>query len=220
MTSHPLVYRATFLDQIPKQCNRRLDQGQALNTSSGELRPHMCGANSCPYCAKVKRRQIVRAVGAAEPTAFLTLTLAGDEFSLIQTRMRNLHRSLKRSGWPMEWVWLVECNTSSKHLHHVHGLAHGSVPDEGTFIEHAQRSGFGLQSEISSVKSIPQAAAYLWGMDTYKRPAGKPRKHRVIDVPHFLAMNGGRFQHSTRGFWRVKGLAVGGMDKAVAATRA
>jgi len=226
-TQLSLVSRATFLDQVPKQCNRRIGQGEVLNPSTGELRPHMCGANSCPYCSKIKRRQVVRAVGASDPQAFLTLTQVGNEFPVVQARMRNLFRRLARSGWPMEFIYVVECNRKNgKHFHHVHALVHGVVPDASTMADAAQHAGLGAVVQFDELKGDPlRPARYIWQNDSYRRPTynngeRKPRKHLPLDLPHLLWINGGRIFHSSRGFWRIDGEPTrGGFEALVRMTR-
>ena len=221
-TGHSLVNRATFLDQLfstpflgrhlPQQCERRLGQGEVINTATGELSPHMCGANTCPYCVKVKRRQVTRAAGAANPSAFLTLTRAGDDIAEISTRMRNVRRNLRRKGFALEWVWVVECNgrRNGRHEHHVHALAHGAIPPDHVLSELAKRAGFGPHAEVKAVSNADAAAGYLWS---------KRSKWRVIDQPHRLWTNGGRLQHSSRNYWRVNGENVAGMDAAIKSLR-
>ena len=152
----------------------------------------------------MKRRRIIGAAGASQPDSFITLTQAGDEFSEIQRKMRNLRRSLARNDYPLEWVWIVECNEQHDQ-HHVHALAHGTRPEPWTLTEYAERAGFGSECSIEPESNPTQRARYLWSH----------RKRRALDLPHFLLMNGERFQHSTRGFWRVNGEPVGGMDAAI-----
>lgn len=193
----PLVGRAPFLTQ--HDCPRREGQGEALNLYSGELSAHRCGANICAPCVKVKARQIIRAVGASDPEAMLTLTLAAEEFTTNQHRMRMLRQSLQRAGYSFEWCWVVECNDERLnywgnpfHDHHVHAVVHGGVPDPVTLSEHAQRAGFGRRADVRAADE--NAGTYvLKSFRKLKSP---------IDLPHRLWVNGGRLEHHTRGFIR------------------
>ncbi|KAA1376123.1 hypothetical protein [Aeromicrobium fastidiosum] len=122
--------------------------------------------------------------------------------------MRNVRRNLQRRGFPLEWAWVVECNErrDGRHAHHVHALAHGSIPPEHVLSDVAQRAGFGAVAEVRRVGHAPGAARYLWAAR---------EKWRTIDLPHRLWTNGGHLQHSSRYFWRVDGEHVAGGWKAV-----
>jgi hypothetical protein len=64
-------------------------------------------------------------------------------------------------------------------------------------------------AQINVLSDLPSGVRYLWS----------PRKQRHHQLSHFLHMNGGRLQHSTRGFWWVNGEHVAGMDAAIKQSR-
>lgn len=148
----------------------------------------------------------------------LTLTRAGNEWPQIQRRMNKLLERLRADGYAPEWAYVVECNWEQpdqrtdydgRHSHHVHALAYGDLPDAPTLTDHAVRIGFGPVVQENALSNVPSGVRYLWS----------PRKQRHHQLAHFLHMNGGRLQHSTRGFWRVSGQPVKGMDAAIRQTR-
>lgn len=202
----------TFESPEP-HCYRRLGEGEFINKRTGELSAHQCKALSCPYCVTVQRQRLVRAVGASSPTAFLTFTLAGDDIAATAARMTRLRRKLAPKGFPMEWVWIVECNRRSEtnhHAHHVHALAHGNIPPQWILAEWAQWAGFGMDTKIEEIDDPYRTAGYLWN---------KAVKWRRLDVPHRLWTNGEQLQHSTHAFWRVDGERVAGWREAYLASR-
>jgi hypothetical protein len=185
----------------------------------------MCKANVCPYCGRVKRWQIARAVGAADPTAMLTFTLAGNDWTVIQRRMNKLSERLRRQGYDFKWAWKVECGytPSGDHAeqHHVHAYVYGgALPDEITWAAAGERIGFGSEVHFLELKDRPsRGPRYLWGRKT------KIYEIHPLKLPHVLWMNGGRFVHASRGtasspgFWRIDGEPVAGMDAAIRLSR-
>jgi hypothetical protein len=143
----------------------------------------------------------------------LTFTDVGSDWPTIRRTMERLRRSLRgrRVGMPMEWLYVVECNQGDDaHQHHIHALAHGSVPPPGVSVQEkvlsdlAQRVGFGPRVHIREADE--NAGWYL--MKNFREPG----------LQHFLEINGGRPEHSSRGFWRVAGQWVGSREEAIRVT--
>lgn len=211
--AHCLVYEAAFLRQLPKQCPRRLSEGEHVSLWTGELTPHRCCANICPSCVSVKARQVARAVGAATPEWAMTLTHVGDEWSTVQRRMNRLRRDLQRRGYVFEWAYTVECNHDERwHRHHVHALGHGDMPPEYLISELAQRTGMGSVSQNEIVKNHGAAAGYLFNRRT------KRHRYYALNLRHTLAMQGGQIICSTGKFWRVNGEQMGSLREAIRST--
>jgi hypothetical protein len=141
----------------------------------------------------------------------LTFTHVGDDWPVIRSRMNQLRKILQRSGYLLEWAYVVECNfTESRHFHHVHALAHGDVPDGGTLTEHAQRVGFGPVTDVKALRDVKASARYLF--------KDQPRWRHYLR--HTLYINGGQLVHASRGYWRVSARPVGSMGRTLRECRA
>ncbi|MDH2415815.1 hypothetical protein [Nocardioides sp. CER19] len=225
--AHCLEYKGSNLPltiSFPTRCPRAAGQPDHLNLDTGELRPPRCKANLCPYCVRVNRWRTCRAVGASCPTAFLTFTLVGDEWPVIQRRMNKLIERLRNEGYNYEWAWKVECfwisvkrpwGMVTKHRHHVHAFLHGeSVPDEATLGAGAERVGFGSEFRFFLLTDKPEyAARYLWPWDK------KIMEFHALNLGHNLHVNGGRLVHQSRNFWRYNGERMTSMDAVLKAER-
>lgn len=156
----------------------------------------------------------------------LTFTEAGDDVAATARRMTRLRKVLSTKGYALEWVWVVECNRRRRtggHAHHVHALAHGSVPPAWILSEVAQRAGFGSVAHVRPVSPYG-GALYLWsdkkGAVMAHPDSDDPKKWRALDVPHRLWTNGERLHRATHNFWRVDGERVAGWREAYLLSRA
>jgi hypothetical protein len=215
---HSLEYEGTNLPltfSFPTHCPRAQGKPHVVDLTTGELRPPMCKANLCPYCAKVKCWKIARAVGASDPKAFLTLTHAGDSWKLIQRRMNRLAEHLRERGHVFQWAWRVECYwPGGRHGHHVHAYTHGArIPDDVTFGVEARRLGFGPEFHFSFLTDQPsKGPRYVWGIK-------KVHEVHPMNIAHHLWINGGRLVHPSRNFWRYGDERMSNMDAVLRAMR-
>ncbi|HET7386180.1 MAG TPA: hypothetical protein VFJ19_05885 [Nocardioidaceae bacterium] len=132
----------------------------------------------------------------------LTFTLVGSAFSAINAVWTKVRQNLRRL-FRFEAAYVVECNRGGApgHDHHLHALAHGTVPHPELLSEKAQAAGWGMGVDVTPVRDVDGFARYLL------------KQVREETLEHHLEMNGRQLIHTTRGFWRLGGRRVsGGMD--------
>jgi hypothetical protein len=151
----------------------------------------------------------------AAPERSYLLTLAGESFATVRNRVKDFRwRLRKTSGRAWEDCWHVEPNPALLGEHHVHGLQHGEFIPVETFRRAATYAGFGSWVGLRKVRN--QAAASLYGVKLAALAASAYSLKGVgQDLEQFLAANGGRMVHASRGFWRdAGGAALPGVDAA------
>lgn len=168
--------------------------------STGRAIPGSCGTLSCPVCVRLEAFSFGRAVGLAQPERMLLLTQGSYDWQVNRRRLNRFRDVLRRRG-QVEYQDVVHVEPNPRgdgtHLH----LAHwGDEPDPEQLREAATRAGFGRFAGTEILRSAP-GRPLTYGMKAVLRGSSSGP-----DLPsttrEFLALNGGRLGHATRGFWR------------------
>lgn len=164
--------------------------------------PASCDAYRCPACGPRKAMQSAAiaawAVRRCDRARFVTLTLAPEDWQQRRQKMRDLRRLLAARGIRWEVAWATE-KGSRTGMVHVHALQHGSyVPQD------VLQDVWGAHVDI---RAIPRAdlaggvARYVT-KDALKVAGYTVKGSTASSAGHdqFLALNGGRAMHWSRGF--------------------
>jgi hypothetical protein len=157
---------------------------------TGEVKPVPCRRLTCPPCLRKAAWRRSLAIKYSRPERFLTLTLAGDEWQTIRGRMKRLRHDLEQQLGHVEWVWNVERNPKGTG-HHVQAWQRGDFLLQADLSRMAQRRGFGKRAHITRWES---------GGESYALKEAYAVKEAGT-AEHFLAMNGKRLTHQTRGYF-------------------
>lgn len=177
------------------------DVWEWINCETGELRNGMrCRRNGCPYCVRVNASRRALAIAWAEPERALTVTGLGDgaddPWPHIRLQMKRIRDYAARAGSEMgEWVWHVERNPAGTG-HHAHVWQSGGKVDIDALRAASRRAGAGSWLHVSRIRSSAGAAQYgLKGL-------GYGMKGVTDSGSDYLALNGSRLTHQSRGFFR------------------
>jgi hypothetical protein len=129
------------------------------------------------------------AIHAAGPERFMTLTRVGDDWQRVRSRMKRLRYAVVRELGACEWVWAVERNPRGTG-YHVHAWQRGDFLDQAQLSHMADGKGMGFRVDIRRWES---------GGESYALKEAYALKG--ADGEAFLAMNGGRLTHQSRGFF-------------------
>lgn len=161
-----------------------------VSTLTGESFPAGCARLSCAECAPLHRRRLARAMRRAQPAQLVTLTRVGDDWQTIRARMARVRHRLKAvSDVAVDWAWTVERNPRGTG-HHVHAAKRGTWLSHAALTHAARREGVG-HVWVSPASSVGAPERYL------TKYLGKG----VREWSAYLALNGDRLIHTTRGFW-------------------
>lgn len=182
-----------------ERCPRRL--GWVLvSRSSGLVVPASCKANTCPHCGPLNARAVAGAVALASPERFGTLTMAGDTWQVVRGRLKRLQHRIRASVPESRWCWHVEPNPAGTGQH-VHFWQRGGFIPQQALTNLAKREGMGGVTDIRRWKLKPGTAVgygvkltgVFYGLKTSEAEGG---------MSTYLAANGGRLVHASRGWWR------------------
>ncbi len=179
-------------------CPNRVGSGW-LNVATGEVRPARCGALKCLWCGPINALITAGAIDLARPERLVTLTLVGDQWQTIRFRMKRLTYRVREEVGPVCWSWHVEPNPKGTG-HHVHALQHGSFIPVRRLSALAQREGMGRVVDIRRVRAGDRAGWYGLKMAAAAYTLKLARQEE--SYRQYLAANGGRLVHTSRGFWR------------------
>jgi hypothetical protein len=171
-----------------------------VSLSTGSVVPARCGRLSCPGCCLLNARTRSLAISFARPERAVLLTDVGNEFAQIRARVNRLRYDItKQLGAKFEMVYSIEPNPSGDGRHHLHGWQHGDFVPQAALSKMAARRGMGEFARISRVRSTVGAGRYgLKGLGY-----GLKGTQQVGDAQReYLALNGKRLTHQTRGFFR------------------
>lgn len=137
----------------------------------------------------------------ASPQRFCTFTQAGDTWQEVRGRMYRMRHDVGAAGFRWDWVWQVERNPRGTG-HHVHCWQRGDYVPQRTLSRLAVRRGMGEVVDIRRWHPREaDATAYAMKAITYtfKDAEGE------LDPGGFMAMNGHRLSHQSRGWWTAGG---------------
>ncbi len=170
-----------------------------LNTGTGEVVPASCGANTCWWCGPVNARRVGGAITLAGPERWGMLTQVGDDWQTVRARFKRLTYDLRASGVQLAWCWHVEPNPAGTG-HHVHYFQRGDFVPQRLLSNLADRRGMGRVATVKRWR--PTEAATTYGVKLAGASYGLKLAGKVETMDGYLAANGGRMVHASRGFWR------------------
>lgn len=157
-----------------------------------------CMRTCCPVCVRAVAVEAARAMALARPTHGYRLSLVGSQWSDIRNNMTGFVRRVRRRVAVFEHAWHVEANPAGTG-NHVHGWCWGGTPTRQLLREAAVASGMGSDVWTGPWRLNPTADPLIdYGM---KSVTG-PNLGRSNEAKEFLALNGGRVMHASRGFYR------------------
>jgi hypothetical protein len=154
------------------------------------VRPVPCGRLTCPVCLRIAAWRRSLASKYSDPEHFITLTLAGDDWQTVRSRMKRLRHELVQELGEVEWVWTVEQNPRQTG-HHVHAWQRGDFLPQAELSKMARRRGMGERVDIRRWRR---------GGERYGLKEAYAVK-QASEAAHFLAMNGRRLTHQSRGYF-------------------
>jgi hypothetical protein len=158
--------------------------------------PASCDTWACVWCGPALARRRTSVLAWAEPSRFVTLTQAPDEWQPLRQKVRKLSLRLREAGYRVEWAWTVE-RGSKTGMKHVHALQHGD------FIPQRElQAMWGRRVDIRAIRGASGAA--LYSMKEARRVAGYAVKGAHADHLAHIALNGGRAYHMSRRYLRGK----------------
>lgn len=135
-------------------------------------------------------RRRARVLAWANPTRFVTLTQAPEEWQALRAKVRKLALTLRTEGYRTEWAWTVERGAKTG-MKHVHALQHGDfIP------QRRLQSAWGRIVHIERIRGAAGAATYA--LKEAQRVAGYSVKGAGADLGEHLHLNGGRAYHLSR----------------------
>lgn len=164
---------------------------------TGEVHPWRCKRNRCPWCGPINAHLVAGAIALAEPERVFTLTLVGDDWQTIRSRVNRVTYDVRAAGGQWNVAWHVEENPRGTG-HHVHGVQWGTFVPQRTLSWAAARRGMGFRAHIAQVRETDRASAYGLKLAA----AAYSLKGADGDLERFLGLNGARMVHASRGFWR------------------
>lgn len=160
--------------------------------------PSSCDSYRCEKCGPRKAMQAAAvaawAIRHAARGRFVTLTLAPEDWQTRRMKVRRLADGLRKRGYVWETAWTTEKGKQTG-MTHVHALQHGSYVPQKLLQE-----VWGARVDIRKVET-GGVAQYV--TKDALRVAGyvvKDGTARHGGLLAFLALNGGRPMHWTRGF--------------------
>jgi hypothetical protein len=168
-----------------------------LNFDTGQVVPARCGRTSCAYCLRKNAGRRARAIALAKPQRAILLTQVGEDWQTVRNRMKVLRSRIAAEVKVCEWCWHVEPFPSGVG-HHVHAWQHGSFIPQDRLSRLAASVGMGSFARINVIRSARGASLYgLKGL-TY----GLKGLEAADEGATYLAENGRRLTHQSRGYFR------------------
>lgn len=144
------------------------------------------------------------AIAHARPERLITLTDVGVTWSQVRSRMKRVrHEVAKRHR--IEWCWSIEANPRGTGLH-VHAWQRGGFIPQKLLSEVSRREGMGVVADIRFVANPDRRRAQY-----SVKSAGYTLKEAAkgsLSAQEWIALNGGRLTHQSRGFFGEGGVRV------------
>lgn len=193
-----------------ERCPR--SRGRWIHRYTGEWFWDVCTRNRCIVCGPRKAHSIAGAIGISEPQRWGRFSLIGDDWQTARARIKRVRYDIRRAGFEWNDCYHVERNPRGTG-YHAHWFQHGEYVSQHVLQELCQKRGMGYpfvqKWEPTSIRAhgyvLKQATGY-----------GLKGAHRSDTLREYLANNGGRLVHASRGFWRdgESGGRLAGMDAA------
>lgn len=168
-----------------------------------------CRRNTCGHCVRLNARRRALAITVSGPQRMIRLSsvaAAGDAdpMATARTRIKRMRQALVRMGIPAgEWCWTLERNPKGTG-YHAHAVQRGSyVPQEGLQTA-CERAGAGIPY-INVIRGTPTATA-RYGLKGFGAAGyGLKTFGASEELDQALAINHGRLEHHTPGFFHING---------------
>jgi len=198
---------------VRERCPRML--GWVLvNTVTGEVKPARCKRLKCPFCVVLEAQSVALAIGLARPERLVRFSLIGDTWAERRARFKRVRFNIRNAGFSWNDCYHVERNPRGTG-YHAHLWQHGDYVPQRDLQRMCLREGMGYPDirqvqELGRSTSYGLKAALGYGMKGVESSTGE----------QYLALNGGRLVHASRGFWRDgEGRAISGIRGAVRVAR-
>jgi hypothetical protein len=181
-------------------------RGRMVCMACGTVVDLACRRARCGWCGRVLAMQLAGAMADALPERLVTLTQVGRTWPDRRRRMYQVASAVRGEVGPFEWAWAVEPNPKRTGFH-VHAVQHGAFVPVRALSRIADYYGAGRVVDVRAMHHQEAGTAYLvklageaYGMKSAMRG----------QLEEYLDANGGRLLHTSRGFWRDEGGAIGG----------
>jgi hypothetical protein len=152
------------------------------------------------------------AIDLAGPERMCTFTQVGDDWQRVRGRMKKLTHDVRSLGLRVQWCWSVEPNPKGTG-HHVHAWQWGDFVPQKVLAERADGVGMGRVTDIRRWR-VRRGGGGGYGLKLAGVRYGLKEAAAESQRDEFLAANGGRPVHASRGFWRADGERLSGVREA------
>lgn len=157
-----------------------------------------CRSNGCLTCAPKEAWLTAGALGLARCERHVRISNVGNDWETVQRRLNELVRTLRSAGYEWSWAYSAEPNPGVPGFH-VHGWQRGSFVSQAVLQHACERVGLG-QPWIGAI-TRREGAPLPYGLKVALELPDLPVDVAVVQLRSFLAINGNRLIHSSRGFW-------------------
>lgn len=127
----------------------------------------------------------------------MTLTQVGNTWPVVRNRMKLVRHRVAATGARWEWCWSVEPNPRGTG-HHVHAWQRGDFLPQRELSNIARREGAG---HVVDIRRWDQGGREEAGYGLKGVTYGTKLASGEDSAEAFLAANGGRLTHQSRGWW-------------------
>jgi hypothetical protein len=196
----------------PQWCERRIGRYfRSLEVPSKVFRSG-CDSYGCPVCGPLKVRAFALGIAFTlnqhERARHVTLTQTPREWQKTRQKMRSTALKVRAAGYACEWAWVVEENPRKTGFH-IHATQWGDFIPQRKL----QRI-WGKRVYLQGIERDATAVA-VYGAKGAAAAALYGAKGAETDFAKGLDLNGGRWFHTSRGFF-----PPGGVRKAVTQAKA
>jgi hypothetical protein len=184
-------------------------RSKVVELYSGEVYPAGCRKLSCPACLPRLARRRTMAITATQPVRMVRLSLVAnqgddDPCATALNRINRTRSNLVRMGHrPGEWTFTIERNPRGTGFH-AHCLQTGLYIAQSILQSACESAGAGIPYIESIKREAVWSARYGlkgFGADGY----GLKTFRSTGSASDALAINNGRLEHHSRGFFTIQG---------------
>ncbi|WP_139982968.1 hypothetical protein [Nocardioides litoris] len=174
-----------------------------LNLDTGQLIKAYCKRLTCPSCIVPRAIGVGQAIALAEPSHMVTVTQLGNEWTTIHAGMRKFTARLRRLGTDAQFAYHVEPFANGLNSH-AHLWWRGAAPDADTVSKATRAAGIGWHHMVSPAPDPTEhyrVPSHEYGLKLVLDDRPEDPSELWPGAQTYLAMNGNRLVHTTRGFW-------------------
>ena len=168
-----------------------------VNRLTRESIPMGCNKQSCPPCCLVIAAMTATAIAMAEPTHIITLSPVDTTWADIRSRLNAWNRLMRASTNAWEACAHVHLNEGATGQH-MHAFVRGS----NITTEDVQTAAVtvGMREHVD-IQATTRYSCFNYGMQDVFDTIDMAYDEAAAKVDQYLAINGGRLTHASRGFW-------------------